>query len=214
MVDCTANNVTPIVNASAHFLMTKLTSLCVYCGSQAGNQPSHRAAAARLGTLLGENGIRLIFGAGSVGLMGVVADAVLAAGGEAVGIIPHHLNRVELVHDQLTEIHVVNSMHERKQRMFELADAFAVLPGGLGTLDETIEIVTWRQLRLHQMPVILIDHRGYWEPFCDLVDHVVREGFAHHSVTTLFTVVNDVDDVIPTIEAQPQAEIPANSDYL
>ncbi len=91
--------------------------------------------------------------------MGVVADAALAAGGEAIGIIPHNLNRVELAHHRLTEIHVVNSMHERKQLMFELADAFAVLPGGLGTLDEMIEIVTWRQLRLHKMPVILIDHQ-------------------------------------------------------
>tara|TARA_Y100001960_G_scaffold306724_1_gene362256 strand:- start:448 stop:888 length:441 start_codon:yes stop_codon:yes gene_type:complete len=144
--------------------------------------------------------------------MGVVADAALAAGGEAIGIIPHHLNRAELAHDRLTEIHVVDSMHERKQRMFELADAFAVLPGGLGTLDETIEIITWRQLGLHQMPVVLIDHQGYWKPFCKLVDHVIREGFAHSSVKNMYTIVSGVEDVISTIDSRPQEEIPAKLD--
>ncbi len=192
--------------------MTKLTALCVYCGAHLGIHPSHRTAAARLGTLLGKNRIKLIFGAGSVGLMGVVADAALAAGGEAIGIIPHHLNRAELAHDRLTEIHVVDSMHERKQRMFELADAFAVLPGGLGTLDETIEIITWRQLGLHQMPVVLIDHQGYWKPFCKLVDHVIREGFAHSSVKNMYTIVSGVEDVISTIDSRPQEEIPAKLD--
>ena len=146
--------------------------------------------------------------------MGVVADSALAAGGEVIGVIPHHLNRVELAHDRLTEIHIVNSMHERKQRMFELADAFAVLPGGLGTLDETIEIVTWRQLRLHHMPVILIDHNGYWKPLIDLVDHVVAQGFADPSVTELFTVVSSVDDIIPTIEALPRVEESARAEYF
>jgi hypothetical protein len=146
--------------------------------------------------------------------MGVVADAALAAGGEVIGVIPHHLNRVELAHDCLTETHVVNSMHERKQRMFELADAFAVLPGGLGTLDETIEIVTWRQLRLHHKPVILVNHAGYWKPLIDLVDHTVTQGFADPSATELFTVVNSVDDIIPTIKALPQVEESARPEYL
>ena len=194
--------------------MTKLTSLCVYCGARTGTDPAHRAAAERLGTLLGQNRIKLIFGAGSVGLMGVVADASLAAGGVVIGVIPQHLNRVELAHDRLTETHVVNSMHERKQRMFELADAFAVLPGGLGTLDETIEIVTWRQLRLHHKPVILVDHNGYWKPFIDLVDHAVTQGFADPSATQLFAVVNSVEDVIPAIEALPQVEESARPEYL
>ena len=194
--------------------MTKLTSLCVYCGARTGTDPAHRAAAERLGALLGRHRIKLIFGAGSVGLMGVVADAALAVGGEVIGVIPRHLNKVELAHDRLTEIHVVNSMHERKQRMFELADAFAILPGGLGTLDETIEIITWRQLRLHHMPVILIDYNGYWKPLIDLVHHVVTQGFADPSATELFTVVNSVDDVIPTVEALPQGEEPAQAEYL
>ncbi len=194
--------------------MAKLTSLCVYCGARAGTDPAHRTAAERLGALLGQNKIKLIFGAGSVGLMGVVADAALAAGGEVIGVIPHHLNRVELAHDCLTETHVVNSMHERKQRMFELADAFAVLPGGLGTLDETIEIVTWRQLRLHHKPVILVNHAGYWKPLINLVDHTVTQGFADPSATELFTVVNSVDDIIPTIKALPQVEESARPEYL
>ena len=193
--------------------MIKLNSLCVFCGARTGTDPMHRAAAQRLGTLLGERRIKLIFGAGSIGLMGVVADAALAAGGDAVGVIPHHLNRVELAHDRLTEVHVVNSMHERKHRMFELADAFAIFPGGLGTLDETIEIITWRQLRLHHMPVILIDHNGYWRPFIDLVGHVVDHGFADPSASDLFSVVNGVDDVIPAIEALLPVVKPAKPEY-
>lgn len=178
-----------------------LTSLCVYCGTRAGADPMHRAAAERLGTLLGERRIRLVFGAGSAGLMGAVADAALAAGGDAVGVIPRHLTRAERAHDRLTEVHVVDSMHERKQRMFDLSDAFAVLPGGLGTLDETMEIITWRQLRLHRKPVALIDQRGYWRPFVDLVGHVVDRGFADPSVHDLFAVVESVDDVVPEVEA-------------
>lgn len=194
--------------------MANLTSLCVYCGARAGTDPAHRAAAERLGALLGQNKIKLIFGAGSVGLMGVVADAALAAGGEVIGVIPHHLNRVELAHDRLTETYVVNSMHERKQQMFELADAFAVLPGGLGTLDETIEIVPWRQLRLHHKPVILVNHADYWKPLIDLVDHAVTQGFADPSATDLFTVVDSVDDIIPAIETLPQVEETARPEYL
>ncbi len=189
--------------------MTRLTSLCVYCGARAGTDPTHRAAAKRLGTVLGERRIRLVFGAGSIGLMGAVADAALAAGGDAVGVIPRHLDRVELVNDRLTEVHVVESMHERKHLMFELADAFAVLPGGLGTLDEAMEIITWRQLRLHDMPVVLVDHNGYWRPFVDLVGHVVAHGFADPSVAGLFTVVASVDDVVPAIEARLPAGKPA-----
>lgn len=179
----------------------RLTSLCVYCGARTGADSMHRTAAERLGTALGERRIRLVFGAGSTGLMGAVADAALAAGGDAIGVIPRHLTRTERAHDRLTEIHVVESMHERKQRMFDLADAFAVLPGGLGTLDETMEIITWRQLRLHRKPVALIDHRGYWRPFVDLVDHVVDRGFADPSARGLFAVIESADDAVAEIEA-------------
>lgn len=146
--------------------------------------------------------------------MGVVADAVLAAGGEAIGVIPHHLNRVELAHDGLTEIYAVDSMHERKQKMFELADAFAVLPGGLGTLDETIEIITWRQLRLHQKPVILLDHNGYWDPLIGLVDHVISQGFASPSVTDLFAIARSVDDIFSIVEAFPPPDTPEHAELL
>ena len=179
-----------------------------------GIDQAYRAAAQRLGTLLAREKIKLIFGAGSVGLMGVLADAVLSAGGQAVGVIPRHLNRAELAHERLTELHVVDSMHERKQKMFELADAFAILPGGLGTLDETIEIITWKQLRLHEKPVILVDHNGYWAPFIDLVHHVVSQGFAPASSTELFAVASSVDDVIPTIETYPAAGDSTAAEYL
>jgi uncharacterized protein (TIGR00730 family) len=184
--------------------MAKLTSLCVYCGARPGADQAYAGAAVRLGRRLAEAGIRLVFGAGSVGLMGVVADAVIDAGGEAIGIIPRHLNRVELAHTRLTELIVVGSMHERKQKMFEMSDAFVVLPGGLGTLDETVEIITWKQLRLHDKPVIVVDQEGYWIPFLALVSHVIDHGFAPASSATLFTTVRDVDEVLDAIAASPE----------
>ena len=145
--------------------MAKLTSLCIYCGSRAGKDPVHRAAAERLGTLLGERGVRMVYGGGRVGLMGVAADATLAAGGEVIGVIPEHLHQREVAHHGIGELVVVGSMHARKERMFDLADAFAVLAGGLGTLDEAIEVITWKQLGLHRKPIVLLDGNGYWRPF-------------------------------------------------
>ncbi len=183
--------------------MAKLTSLCVYCGSSDRVDPDHRRAASTLGRLLGENGIRLVYGGGRIGLMGLAADAALTAGGEVTGIIPYHLHDVEVGHKGVTELIVTDSMHQRKQRMFELSDAFAILPGGLGTLDETFEILTWKQLKLHDKPVILVNHKGYWQPFLDMVDHVIEQGFSRPSVREFFTVVDRVEDVIAAIEAAP-----------
>jgi len=194
--------------------MEKLSSLCVYCGSSNKVSPAHQDAARRLGTMLGERGIRLVFGGGRVGLMGIAADAALAAGGEVIGIIPYHLHDVEVGHKGVTELIVTGSMHERKQRMFELSDAFVVLPGGLGTMDETFEILTWKQLKLHDKPVILVDNNGYWKPFLDLVDHIVGSGFAGAHVKKFFTTVPSVDDILPALEAAPAATIAAEPDLL
>jgi uncharacterized protein (TIGR00730 family) len=140
--------------------MTTVRSLCVYCGSLAGKAEAYRAAAARLGALMAASGVRMIYGGGHVGLMGIAADAALAAGGKVVGVIPRFLTEIEAAHPGISEIVRVDSMHARKQRMFELSDAFAILPGGLGTLDETIEIITWKQLWLHDKPIVIVNVAG------------------------------------------------------
>lgn len=183
--------------------MPKIHSLCVYCSASARVAQVHRDAAAKMGRLLAEAKIRLVFGGGRVGLMGILADAALAAGGEVVGIIPEHLMRLEVGHQSASELLVVGSMHERKQKMADLSDGFAVLPGGLGTLDETFEIVTWKQLRLHDKPIVLVDVAGYWKPLTGMVEHMIKEGFVQPAHRRLFGVVDKVEDVIPALEAMP-----------
>ena len=168
-----------------------IKSVCVFCGASVGKDPAFRAAAEDLGRRLAENGIRLVFGAGHVGMMGTVADAVLAGGGEAIGVIPQFLRDRELAHEGLTKLHVVDSMHTRKRTMFDLSDAFIALPGGLGTLEEVFEMVTWRQLGRHQKPIVLVSTNAYWQPCDTLVDRVVSNDFARGDATTYFTTVPD-----------------------
>jgi len=189
--------------------MAVIKRLCVYCGSSTGVDAAYREAAARLGTLLAESGVELVYGGSRLGLMGVLADAALAAGGRVTGIIPSHLHDRELAHAGISHMIVVASMHERKQRMFEFADAFAVLPGGLGTLDETIEMLTWRQLGLHGKPVIIADVAGYWAPLIGLFEHAIARGFAAASSRDFYRVVARVEDVLPTLAAlaQPPARV-------
>ncbi len=179
--------------------MAEIRSICIFCGSSLGSDPRFREGAARLGQLLAEAGVEMVYGGGNIGLMGVVADAALDAGGKVIGIIPKDLQRAELAHQGLHELIIVNSMHERKRAMFERADAFVALPGGPGTLDETIEIITWRQLRLHDKPIIIVDDGGYWQPLIQLIDHTIAHGFARDTTRDLYTLVGDVDEVLPTI---------------
>jgi uncharacterized protein (TIGR00730 family) len=188
-------------------------SLCVYCGSRPGARPAYVEAARRLGALMGARGMRLVYGGGRVGLMGILADSVLAAGGDAVGILPDFLRAVERPHGGLHELRIVSSMHERKQMMFELSDAFAVLPGGLGTLDEAFEILTWRQLRQHEKPVVLVNIEGYWDPLLALVDRVETEGFAH-GPRTLFELADDVDALMALLERTPAAAVAESAERL
>jgi uncharacterized protein (TIGR00730 family) len=183
--------------------MTEIRSLCVLCGSREGTDPAYRRSAIRLGQLMAERGVRLVYGGGSIGLMGVIADAVIEAGGEVVGVIPDFLIRYEVGHRRLTDLVVTESMHDRKRRMFEMADAFVVLPGGLGTLDETFEIVTWKQLRLHESPIIVLDVNGYWSPLIALVEATIRGGFAHPEVAELVTVVETPEQVLQCLETAP-----------
>lgn len=189
--------------------MTVIRSVCVYCGSSLGESQVYTAQAQILGRRLAENGIRLVYGGGRIGLMGVVAEAALAAGGEVIGIIPHHLHDWEVGHTGLTELHVVDSMHTRKRMMVEMSDAFIALPGGLGTLDEFFEVVTWRQLKLHDKPVIVLNVEDYWHPLLALIETVIERGFARRVATSLFTIVDDAEQVIPVLRAEPSPERPA-----
>ena len=184
--------------------MAVIKRLCVYCGSSAGIDRRYGQAAAQLGTLLAQSGIELVYGGGRVGLMGVLADAALAAGGRVTGIIPRHLYDREVAHPGVGHMIVVASMHERKQRMFEFADAFAVLPGGLGTLDETIEMLTWRQLGLHGKPVIIADIAGYWAPLIGLFEHAIAQGFATAPSREFYRIIAGIEDILPTLAALPQ----------
>lgn len=185
--------------------MSTIRSLCIYCASSSRGPESHKAAARQLGRLLAENGIRLVFGGGRVGLMGIVADAALAAGGEVVGVIPAFLRDLELAHDGCDEMVVTDSMHSRKQKMAELSDAFAILPGGLGTLDEAFEIITWKQLRLHDKPIVVVNLDDYWRPLQHLVDQITRNSYMHPTDAPLFRMVDRVEDILPILREAPAA---------
>lgn len=188
--------------------MASIDSVCVYCGSGFGTNPKHRVAAQRLGELLGRNSIRLVYGGGRVGLMGVVADAALARGGRVTGVIPEHLQSKEVGHRGISDLRVVPNMHERKELMFKLSDGFVILPGGFGTLDETFEMLTWRQLHLHDKPIILLDSDGYWAPFVRLNEHIVEQGFAKPAALALYKVVGDVEAVLPALRGAPEPAVP------
>ncbi len=186
--------------------MTKITSLCVFCGSKTGSDPAHEAAAERLGRLMAERGTTLIYGGGRIGLMGVLSDAALDCGGQVIGVIPEFLQDMEVGNDAVSKMIITGSMHERKTRMFQLSDGFVVLPGGLGTLDETLEIVTWKQLRIHSKPVVVLNSGGYWSALADLVRSTIDGGFAHPAVEDLFTMVDGADDVFEALAAQPEPD--------
>jgi uncharacterized protein (TIGR00730 family) len=161
--------------------MSEIRRVCVYCGSRPGNRPAYARAAQALGALLAAEGVGLVTGGGRVGLMGAVADAVLDAGGEAVGVIPQALLDREVGHEGMTRLHVVRTMHERKAAMAELADAFVALPGGLGTLEEIAEAVAWGQLGIHQKPCGLLDVDGYYGPLVRFLDGAVAGGFVREA---------------------------------
>ena len=178
-------------------------SLCVFCGARFGADPATRDTAVGLGRLLAAEGITLVYGGGGVGLMGLVANAVLDSGGRAIGIIPNFLLQREAGHPKLTETVVVETMHERKLQMFERSDAFVVLPGGIGTLEEFFEVLSWRTLGLHSKPIVIIDQGGYWEPLAALLRGVVDGGFAERTHLDHVAFVSELKDVLPAIAAMP-----------
>jgi uncharacterized protein (TIGR00730 family) len=183
--------------------MANIRRLCVFCGSSGEVDPRYREAASELGTRLAAAGIGLVYGGGRVGLMGLLADAVLGGRGEVIGVIPSRLRDAELAHRGATELVVVQGMHDRKRLMAEKSDAFAVLPGGLGTLDEMFEAVSWKQLGLHDKPILLADIDGYWEPLRALLDHIVTKGFAGPSSRALLRVVPSIDALMAALDVEP-----------
>ena len=170
-------------------------TLCVFCGASHGNDPRHTESARRLGRACAEAGIALVTGGGAIGLMGVAADAALAAGGRVTGIIPAFLRQREIAHAGLDEIVVARDMHDRKQRMFALADAFVALPGGVGTLDEIVEALTWRTLGLHRKPVMLFD-TAYWRPLVALLRHMTENGFLSADAARACEATDDIARVL------------------
>lgn len=177
----------------------RLKSVCVFCGSAAGKRAEYAEAARAFGRLLAERGIRVVYGAGNVGLMGVLADGALAAGGEVIGVIPQMLVDRELAHPG-TDLRIVGSMHERKALMAELAEAFVALPGGLGTFEELFEVLTWGQLGIHAKPVGCLNVAGYFDPLVRMVDHAVEEGFLRSELRGLLLVESGGEELLRRLE--------------
>jgi uncharacterized protein (TIGR00730 family) len=184
-----------------------MARLCVFCGSSPGRDPAYGAAAAQVGRILAGRGIGLVYGGGRVGLMGVLADAALAAGGEVIGVIPQALLDREVGHLGLTELRVVGSMHARKALMSELADGFIALPGGIGTLEELFEVWTWAQLGLHRKPCGLLDVDGFFTPLVDFLDRQVEAGFIHPTYRAMLAVASTVEELLARFAAyEPPAD--------
>jgi uncharacterized protein (TIGR00730 family) len=170
--------------------------ICIFCGSNSGNNPAYRAAAIELGTLLARRGIDIVYGAGNIGLMGILADSALAAGGKVVGVIPESLMAKEVGHLGLTELRIVKSMHERKAIMSDLSDAFIAMPGGFGTFEEFCEVVTWSQLGIQSKPCGLLNVEGYYDPLLELFDRAVNEGFLREENRKLVLEDRDVNRLL------------------
>jgi len=185
-----------------------LKRICVFCGSSFGARPAYKQAAEQLGKALAARGIGLVYGGGCVGLMGAIADATLAAGGEVIGVIPDSLLRREVGHSGLTKLHVVQTMHERKALMADLADAFIALPGGFGTMEEFCEIVTWSQLGIQQKPCGLLNVEGYWDHFLAMLDYSVDEQFVRPENSELILVAKNPDSMLERLtEWEPPQQV-------
>jgi uncharacterized protein (TIGR00730 family) len=189
----------------------KLNSVCVFCASSIGAKPVYAESARRFGEALAARGIALVFGGGCVGLMGVLADAAIDAGGRAIGVIPRALVEREIAHRGLTTLHVVETMHERKQRMADLADAFVMLPGGFGTWDEFCEVVTWAQLGIHRKPLGVLNVGGYYDPMLAMADRAVAEGFVSAAQRDRLVVDDDEDRLLNRLALAP---VPAEAKWL
>ena len=183
--------------------MTNLYSIAVYCGSRVGASPAYADAARDLGRGMVSRGVDLVFGGGSTGIMGELADTILRGGGRVTGVIPNFLDELEVGHKNVTELIRVDNMHIRKATMFGRADAFVILPGGLGTLEEFFEVVAWKQLNLHQKPIVVLNVLGCWSRLAELTNDIVMAEFAHENIADLYSMVETVDDIFRVINAAP-----------
>jgi len=182
--------------------MTAIKAICVYCGSSQGKDPAFLQAATDIGAAIAKANIRLVYGGGTKGLMGAVANGALAAGGQVTGIIPEFLMDQEASQDSLSklpELIVTADMHARKHAMFERSDAFVTLPGGIGTLEEVVEIMTWAQLGRHEKPIVLANFSGFWDPFASLIDHMSETGFLHTAHKIRPIMVETADAIVPAV---------------
>ncbi len=191
--------------------MSEVSALCVYCGSSSAVDPKHLSAARETGRQAAERGIEIVFGGGHVGMMGALADGALAAGGRVTGIIPEILMAKEVAHAGVSEMIVVDSMHTRKRRMFEHSDAFCALPGGMGTLDETFEILTWKQLGLHDKPIVLVNLGGYWDTLLAMLEYQTTARYVRPEQMGLFRVVERVESIFDALAASPAPKTPGDS---
>lgn len=177
-----------------------MKSICVYCGSADRLRPEYLSAARRMGAAIAARGLELVFGGGKTGLMGAVADGALESGGQVTGVIPGYFNTPQLAHGGLTRMEVVETIHQRKARMVELADAFIALPGGYGTLEEFFEVLTWAQIGLHRKPIGLLNARGYYDPLLEMIEHVRAEGFIYAEHTALFSAAEEPEALLAALE--------------
>lgn len=187
--------------------MVALRSLAVYCSASAHIDDAYKVLAKQMGNLIAQNGIRLVYGGAYVGMMGAVSDGVIESGGTVFGVTTKYLGNHEGIHANLENLHVADDMHERKMLMFEEADAFLILPGGFGTLDEFFEIITWKQIGLHAKPIVILNHNGFWDPLKALFQNLEDKGFILKKDSTLCHFVDAIEDVIPTIRTMPITKI-------
>jgi uncharacterized protein (TIGR00730 family) len=192
----------------------EIKSVCVYCGSSTQAELIYQESAFELGKALADAGIQLVYGGGQLGLMGLVADGVMQNGGRAIGYITQNLEHIEGGHNHLSELHIVDSMHTRKLKMSENADAFVILPGGFGTLDELFEILTWRQLEMHDKPLIIANIKSYWDPLKTLIHHVVEHRFARPMDEKLLLFVSTVKEIVPLLKELPAPQVDVTSKYI
>lgn len=185
----------------------RIQSVCVFCGAQNAVPKPHLDMAHEFGRDLALSGKQLVYGGGDCGLMGAVANGALAGGGQVIGVFPRSLGRIEVEHQSLTKMHFVDSMHERKQIMYDEADTFVVLPGGFGTLDEMFEVITWRQIRIHEKYVIIYNHNGYWDHLIGLMEHMIDMGFARPETRDFYTVVNTKEELYTLLGMEQAAKV-------
>jgi len=194
--------------------MTDINNVCVYCGSSSNVDDAFKEGAVQLGKEIAKQKWGVVYGGGDVGLMGLVANSALEAGGDVIGIIPEHISSREVQHTSLTELHVVDTMHVRKQMMVDKSEAFVILPGGIGTMDEFFELVTWKQLGLHDKPIVIVNLNGYWTKLIELVTNIANEGFMRQEDLTMYHVVDKIEDVVETLKNAPAQKFDPTTKWI